>query len=46
MNAFLRMREMQPADRTKFLSSPETEQRFSPEERDILGNLNGLLPEK
>jgi hypothetical protein len=44
MNAFLKMRDMPPADREKFLANPETQQRFSPEERDILTNLNGLLP--
>ena len=44
MNAFLQMKDMQPAEREKFLASPETQQHFSPDERDILGNLNGLLP--
>jgi len=44
MNAFMQMRDMAPADRDKFLASPDTQQHFSPEERDVLTNLNGLLP--
>jgi Protein of unknown function (DUF3106) len=44
MNAFLQMRDMPAAEREKFLASADTQQRFSPEERDILTNLNGLLP--
>jgi len=44
MQGFRQLRDMPPSERQSFLSSPETAKRFTPEERDILGKLNGLLP--
>jgi hypothetical protein len=44
MNAFLHMRDLPPAGRDRFLSSPEVEGRFSREEHDLLKGLSQLLP--
>lgn len=44
MKAFLHMRDLPPARRERFLSSPKVDQRFSPEERDLLRGLGQLLP--
>ena len=44
MQAFRQLRAISPGERQSFLSSPETARQFTPEERDILGRLNWLLP--
>ncbi len=43
LNAFQRMRDMTPAQRHRFLSSPNVQQRFSPQEQQLLHQLNGVL---
>jgi hypothetical protein len=43
--AFMRLANLPPAQRERFLSSPQLENRFSPEERDLLRGLSGLLPQ-
>ena len=45
MQAFRKLRDLPPAGREKFMASPEVQQEFSPEERDILTSLKGLLPQ-
>lgn len=45
MQAFRRLRDLLPGERQRFLSSPEIEKRFSPQERGLLGGLSRLLPE-
>jgi len=45
MQAFRKLRDLPSAGRDKFLASPEVEQQFSPEEREILTSLKGLLPQ-
>lgn len=44
MQSFIKLRDLPPDQREKFLASPEIQQRFSPEERGILGDLGNLLP--
>lgn len=43
LSAFQQMRDMTPAQRTRFLSSPAVQQRFSPQEQQMLQQLNGVL---
>ncbi|HEY6293679.1 MAG TPA: DUF3106 domain-containing protein [Terriglobia bacterium] len=45
MQAFRKLRDLPPAGREKFLASPEVQQEFSPEEREILSSLKSLLPQ-
>lgn len=43
--AFREMRDLPPGQRQAFLSSPEIQKRFSPDERHILEGMGKLLPE-
>jgi uncharacterized protein DUF3106 len=45
MEAFRQVRDMPPGQREQFLNGPEAVQRFSPEERSLLGGLTRLLPD-
>jgi hypothetical protein len=45
LGAFRRLRDLPPDQREPFLASPQTQQRFSPQERDLLRGLGRLLPE-
>jgi len=45
MGAFRRLRSLPPGEREPFLSSPEIQGHFTPEERGLLGRMNRLLPE-
>ena len=45
MEAFRQLRDMPPGQRQQFLNGPEVAQRFSPEERSLLGGLTRLLPD-
>jgi len=44
MRAFRHMRDLPPGARQQFLASPEVQQRFSPQEQNILERLGRLLP--
>jgi hypothetical protein len=44
--AFRHLRELPPAEREKFLSSPELGNRFSSDEIKMLRGLERLLPER
>jgi hypothetical protein len=44
MQAFRQLRGLPPGERQRFLSSPQVQKRFSPEERNILEGLGRLLP--
>ncbi len=44
MRAFRRLRNMPPGERQRFLNSPQFNQRFTPEQQNVLRGLNQLLP--
>jgi hypothetical protein len=46
MAAFRRARDLPPAQRERFLSSPQVENRYSPQELEVLRGLTRLLPEQ
>lgn len=45
MRAFRRLRDMPPQKRARFLNSPRFEQRFTPQQQQVLRGLNQLLPQ-
>lgn len=44
VGAFRQMRDLSAADRQKFLDGPDVQKNFSPQERDMLAKLSGVLP--